>query len=181
MEIRPQLSFSEAFDSATSKIFQFTGRARRSEYWWMIGLVVLINIVLSSLFGIFSWPIVFLLYLATIPLTFRRLHDSGRSGWWWGAGMILQIAFVVAMIYDVVMASVQMASLNDYDYAFSQSDLTYLVRFAAKYSIWALIIGIYKIVMFVFMCLDSDEHANKYGESPKYIDEGEEEPIIISD
>lgn len=34
MEVIPQLSFSEAFNSATSKIFQFTGRSRRSEYWW---------------------------------------------------------------------------------------------------------------------------------------------------
>lgn len=173
MEIRPQLSFTESFNSATSKIFQFTGRARRSEYWWMIGLVVLINIVLTSLFSIFSWPIAFLLYLATIPLTFRRLHDSGKSGWWWGAGVILQIAFVMAMIYDIVMASVQAASLNDYDYSFNHSDLSYFINFVAKYSIWALIIGVYKIVMFVFMCLDSDKYANKYGESPKYVDDDE--------
>lgn len=175
MEIRPQLSFTEAFNSATSKIFQFTGRARRSEYWWIIGLVVLIDIVLTSLFSIFSWPIAFLLYLATIPLTFRRLHDSGRSGWWWGAGVILQIAFVLAMVYDVVIASVQAASLNDYDYTFNHSDLSFFITFVTKYSIWALIIGVYKIVMFVFMCLDSNQYTNKYGESPKYMNDDEVE------
>lgn len=85
----------------------------------------------------------------------------------------MQIAFVMAMIYDIVMASVQAASLNYYDYTFNHSDLSYFINFVAKYSIWALIIGVYKIVMFVFMCLDSDKYSNKYGESPKYMDDDE--------
>lgn len=76
MEVIPQLSFSEAFNNVTSKIFQFTGRSRRSEYWWTMALVYLLNIILTPFLGVF-------LSIATIPLTFRRLHDTGRSGWWW--------------------------------------------------------------------------------------------------
>jgi len=30
---------------------------------------------------------------------------------------------------------------------------------------------IYEIVMLVFFCLDSDPNANKYGESPKYVEQ----------
>ena len=61
----PTLSFSEAFNSATSKIFQFNGRARRSEYWWMMVLLLAVNVILTPFIGI-------LVDLATIPLTFRR-------------------------------------------------------------------------------------------------------------
>lgn len=155
MEVIPQLSFSEAFNSATSKIFQFTGRSRRSEYWWTMALVYLVNIFLTPFLGIF-------LYVATIPLTFRRLHDTGKSGWWWGVGAIMQVAFVVSLIYDVIMASIHSDTLQYYE-----DDLAF--KFIAKYSIWLLIIGCYKIVMLVFMCLDSNDYENEYGESPKYI------------
>lgn len=174
MRVIPQLSFSQAFNSATSRIFQFTGRSRRSEYWWMIGLVYLINLVLSSLFNVLACVVIFLLWLATIPLTFRRLHDSGRSGWWWGAGVILQMGFVFAMIYDVVAASISY-------YAWENDGVQFFIHFLAKYSIWAIIICIYKIVMLVFMCLDSEEGSNKYGESPKYVEDDEEETTYIND
>ena len=73
----PSLGFSEAVNKAASDIFKFEGRSRRSEYWWSMVIVSLVGIVLTPLFG-------FVLNLLTIPLTFRRLHDTGRSGWWWG-------------------------------------------------------------------------------------------------
>lgn len=159
MEVIPQLSFSEAFNSATSKIFQFTGRSRRSEYWWTMALVFLLNIILTPFLGVF-------LSIATIPLTFRRLHDTGRSGWWWGVGVIMQLAFIVSLIYDVFMAST-----HTYDIRGCEEDLAFTL--IAKYSIWLLVIGIYKIVLLVLLCLDSDQYENEYGESPKYIDSEE--------
>lgn len=87
----PSLSFSEALNKSTCKIFQFTGRSRRSEYWWTMLLVYLLNIVLTPFIGIF-------IDIATIPLTFRRLHDTGRSGWWWGICAILQVAFFISLL-----------------------------------------------------------------------------------
>lgn len=159
MNVIPQLSFSEAFNNATSKIFQFTGRSRRSEYWWAMALVYLASIFLTPFLGIF-------LSILTIPLTFRRLHDTGRSGWWWGIGAIIQFAFVLSLIYDVFMASTHANDLQGY-----ADDLAF--AFIAKYSIWLLIIGIYKIVLLAFMCLDSDQYENEYGASPKYIDDEE--------
>ena len=43
----PQLSLSEALKEATSKVTQFTGRARRSEYWWTYLVVFILNLLLS--------------------------------------------------------------------------------------------------------------------------------------
>ncbi len=63
------------------KAFDVKSRAPRSEFWWIIGIFLLIEIILHFTFkpmmGIFSW-------LVTIPyitLQIRRLHDINLSGW----------------------------------------------------------------------------------------------------
>lgn len=155
----PSLSFSEALNKSTCKIFQFTGRSRRSEYWWTMLLVYLLNIVLTPFIGIF-------IDIATIPLTFRRLHDTGRSGWWWGICAILQVAFFISLLYDLIMAGVNADNLHG-------NEDEFIFVFLMKYIIWAAVIVVYKIVLFVFMCLDGDVYENEYGESPKYVESDE--------
>jgi len=75
----------------------FSGRARRSEYWYFRLVNFLIMFLLLSLFGIFAamdkvsigfifYGIVMLLALATIipslAVGVRRMHDVGKSGWY---------------------------------------------------------------------------------------------------
>ncbi len=80
------------YTEVISKYAQFTGRARRSEYW-MFGLINLI-ILLSTAFigasldtsgsgaGLFIYILYFLFALIpSIAVTVRRLHDTGNSGW----------------------------------------------------------------------------------------------------
>ncbi len=153
----PSLDFLEAFKSATNKITQFQGRSRRSEYWWVMLVVYLAGLVLTPLFGIF-------LNILTIPLTFRRLHDIGKSGWWWGFGAILQTIVIFSLFGELVMLGMNIDSLHSY------SD-DFLSVFFTKYIVYVvlfLIIAIYKIGLLVFMCLDSEKCENKYGKSPKY-------------
>lgn len=74
------------------KYAQFTGRARRMEYW----MFTLFNAIIIAAF---AFLVVFLDKAGTIPMlllivycvavivpaiavAFRRLHDTGRSGWW---------------------------------------------------------------------------------------------------
>lgn len=159
------LSFSEALKESTSKIFQFTGRARRSEYWWTM-LVVWIAQVVLSFCGILS-VLSLLLGLAVIPLTFRRLHDTGKSGWWWGVGAIMKLIFVVTIVSKAVMLAVGGYSDGDFE-DMSETDAWALV---GEYLIYTVIICLYQLVMLVFCCLDSSREENKYGVSPKYADE----------
>ena len=78
------------------KYADFSGRARRQEYWMftlfnVIAMIVLSIIagILDAVFGsdgIFSLIVVGLYYLAilvpTLAVTVRRLHDTDRAGWW---------------------------------------------------------------------------------------------------
>ena len=88
----------------------FTGRARRSEYWLFFLANVIISVVIGLVFGVLGLgelgSMVSLLYgllvlLPNLGVTFRRLHDTGRSGWWL---LILLIPFIGAIVLLVFMA-----------------------------------------------------------------------------
>lgn len=153
----PTLGFGEALNAATSKIFKMKGRARRSEFWWTQLLVYILSIFLTPIGG-------FIFSLLTIALKVRRLHDVGRSGWWLAISIILDIALFIATSCIIISCIV------------SYSDTDYLDNFLSsilKYFLFFLAIAIYKLVLFIFYCMDSDPDTNSYGPSPKYIEEVE--------
>ena len=90
---QPPLSFNEAVGTCFRKYFDFTGRARGSEYWYFFLFCTVIFIVATILdINLFGIPMedygpVYLisslgLLIPSISAATRRLHDTGRSGWW---------------------------------------------------------------------------------------------------
>jgi uncharacterized membrane protein YhaH (DUF805 family) len=68
--------------------FNFSGRARRSEYWYYI-LFNIIAIAILALLVFASEELMFLLGLyiiaviiPTLAVAVRRLHDQNKSGWY---------------------------------------------------------------------------------------------------
>ena len=90
----------------------FSGRARRKEYWIfslinyiIIFFLYILQIVMieSTLWLIF--PIIFFLYavavfLPGLAVNIRRLHDIGKSGWWY---LIYHIPIIGAIWLTVLM------------------------------------------------------------------------------
>jgi uncharacterized membrane protein YhaH (DUF805 family) len=85
--------FIEAY---TKKYADFTGRARRKEYWMFYLFYMIAVVLLAFVFGFFSevnsilsniaaaLMVIFILG-SVVPLwaiTARRLHDINMSGWW---------------------------------------------------------------------------------------------------
>lgn len=65
----------------------FSGRARRSEYWFFVLFNTIAYIVLIFLGVAIRFPALGLLYIlaALIPsiaVAVRRMHDVGKSGWY---------------------------------------------------------------------------------------------------
>ncbi|MBR4650979.1 MAG: DUF805 domain-containing protein [Prevotella sp.] len=158
---KPQMSFVEAVKTCFKKYVDFTGRARRSEYWWFSVLNIILGIC-SSL--VFNWKMTvrseleaqvgeaifdqqkmdaimaqaescnntftllmlligvacLALFLPSLAVLARRLHDTGRSGWYILLGIIPIVNFIGC------------------------------------------------IVLFIFTVMDSKPEDNKYGPSPKY-------------
>lgn len=71
------------FIMALKQFSDFKGRTTRKEYWMFALIFFFINIILSFLnISIISSLVSILLFLPSISITTRRLHDTGRSGWW---------------------------------------------------------------------------------------------------
>ena len=111
------MSFSQAVSSVLlNKYATFSGRARRSEYWWWYLFVTIVFIVagiLDQAIGLTysdltvggGWiatiaGIVFL--IPNLAVAVRRLHDTGRTGWWLLIGLVPIIGFFVLLYFFVL-------------------------------------------------------------------------------
>ena len=104
------------FIDVVKKYAVFSGRARRSEYWFFILFYTILSIVLSYVdaiaglmivegVGMLSSLLALGLLLPSIGVTIRRLHDSGKSGWWLLFMMIPIIGWIVGLIFMVLGSS----------------------------------------------------------------------------
>tara|TARA_B100000809_G_C15120418_1_gene524062 strand:- start:19 stop:429 length:411 start_codon:yes stop_codon:yes gene_type:complete len=78
----------------------FNGRARRQEYWmfYLFNIIFIIGIALLSgvLANLFDTPVFMGLYMIyilgvfipSLAVAVRRLHDIGKSGWFYLIGLI---------------------------------------------------------------------------------------------
>jgi uncharacterized membrane protein YhaH (DUF805 family) len=83
----------------TQKYADFEGTATRSEFWWFI----LFIIVIDALLGIASRPLTGVFGLAMLLPYFavgvRRLHDTNRSGWWWLVGLVPFVGWIILIFF----------------------------------------------------------------------------------
>lgn len=88
------------FLDALKKYADFTGRARRKEYWMFILIYMIINIVFAVLgLELISALIGLALLVPSISIATRRLHDTGRTGWWQLIALIPVIGIIVLIVF----------------------------------------------------------------------------------
>ncbi|WP_025618281.1 DUF805 domain-containing protein [Salinispora cortesiana] len=100
------MSFGDAIRSALTQYVGFSGRARRSEYWWFYLFTVILGFAGGILNGVLETSFVSVivglaLLLPSLAVGVRRLHDTGRSGWFLLLGLIPFIGFVVLLVFFV--------------------------------------------------------------------------------
>ncbi|MDF1703989.1 MAG: DUF805 domain-containing protein [Aeromicrobium sp.] len=98
------MNLQQAVSSVLSQYATFTGRARRSEYWFWVLATVIVSFVGAIIDGIIGIQIVqTLLLLATIvpnlAVGARRLHDTGRSGWLQLIGLIPIVGWIILIVW----------------------------------------------------------------------------------
>lgn len=103
------MTFSEAVKTClVEKYATFSGRATRSEFWFfclfyflLLFFVTLLMTVINetALIG-FILALVLGLIIPSWAVSFRRLHDTGRSGWWCLLSFIPYIgSFILLIIF----------------------------------------------------------------------------------
>jgi uncharacterized membrane protein YhaH (DUF805 family) len=99
------------FIGALKKYADFTGRARRKEYWMFILIYMIINVVLGILgLEAISALVGLGLLIPSISIAARRLHDTGRSGWW----QLIVLFPVIGIIVLIVFLAQDGHDANDY-------------------------------------------------------------------
>lgn len=99
----------------------FTGRARRSEYWYFIlmNILIIVGMVLPSM-ALFSGMIgpvficilvgyVLAMVIPSLALIARRLHDVGKSGWFY----LVRFIPVVGPIWFLILMCTEGDSGNN--------------------------------------------------------------------
>lgn len=93
------------------KGLDFRGRSTRKEYWCFYLINMLIYIILNIvdiMLGVYSFEagigllsLIFILVvlIPSLAVTFRRLHDIGRSGWWFLINLIPLIGPIIFLIF----------------------------------------------------------------------------------
>jgi uncharacterized membrane protein YhaH (DUF805 family) len=97
------------------KYAEFTGRARRKEYWMFVLLVFAIYIVAAIIDGILGMggmiagaygPLMTIAALAllipSIAVGIRRLHDTNRSGWWVLIALVPIVGSIILLVFFVL-------------------------------------------------------------------------------
>lgn len=97
----------EWYLTVLKKYADFSGRARRKEYWMFVLINLLIALALGIVEGFIGSPGIvgglyaLLVLIPGIAVGVRRLHDTGRSGWWLLISLIPLIGALVLLIFLV--------------------------------------------------------------------------------
>lgn len=121
------MGFVETVKHNFSNYTTFSGRASRSQFWWWYLFVVVVGVILNIIDSIIGWGIgkseitlndqvfqnpgvgilalIFWLavFIPTLAVMARRLHDTDRSGWWilWGylLALVCCIGFIILLVF----------------------------------------------------------------------------------
>lgn len=106
-------TFSQAVARFFRKYARFSGRASRSEYWWVqlaVAAVAIFCLVIAALAGdafgrISLVPVAVFVLVCAVPswaLLVRRLHDADLSGWMCLLLLLPYIGSVLAIVFGVL-------------------------------------------------------------------------------
>lgn len=98
------MSFTEAIRICLAKYATFSGRARRSEYWWFVLFVfgggMILDLVEALLLGttdLLSSVFSLATFLPLLSAGWRRMQDSSRPGWY----ILLPLAVIAVSVLAV--------------------------------------------------------------------------------
>ena len=105
------MNFTNAISSGFTRYFDFEGRSSRSECWWWILFIYLLNYILPifetstlsiSFFTdhtIYYDSLFFIaVFIPTLAVSIRRLHDLDYTGWWMLLWFLPVVGWIILLI-----------------------------------------------------------------------------------
>jgi uncharacterized membrane protein YhaH (DUF805 family) len=108
------MSLQGAIRNGFANYVRFSGRARRSEYWFWVLFTIIVSAITSVLdslagtstssgVGLFSTIAGLALLLPGLAVFWRRMHDIGKSGLWY-LTLLIPVANIVFFVILIVWA-----------------------------------------------------------------------------
>jgi uncharacterized membrane protein YhaH (DUF805 family) len=82
------------------KYADFSGRARRKEFWMFVLINFIIGLVLSFINDYLSSLYALAVLIPGLAVSVRRLHDIGKSGWW----IFINLIPIIGWIWYILLA-----------------------------------------------------------------------------
>lgn len=98
----------EWYIKVIEKYAEFSGRARRTEYWMFTLINTVIGVILASLqqvsgiFVLLSILYGIFVFIPGIAVTIRRLHDIGKSGFWILINFVPVVGSIILFVFTLV-------------------------------------------------------------------------------
>lgn len=157
----PQLGFMDAVKICLKKYFDFKGRARRSEYWWFMLAIYIVNAIINGgLYSVMGGLIAKKQALVNegVRIAFEggdisSIEAQDPTGTIWILGILMFILFIALFIPQL---SATARRLHDVG---KSGHLQWLY----------LLCGIGGPICLILCIPDGKPEPNQYGESPKYV------------
>lgn len=179
--MKEKMTFGKAVAACFSKLFTFKGRARRSEYWYFMLFLIILQGVMMAGGEIFDTLIsigqsqggdvtikfagsymqkilLWVLYSMGLTVTVRRLHDVDCNGW-----------FVLLLyVLPIIITEIEISSLYSVDVAFDSATVSPNVMAGTLKSHLMIIffVTIALIASIIIYCKPGTEGPNSYGPDP---------------
>ena len=103
------------FILAWQRATDFSGRSRRKEYWYftLFNAIIMIFLALFAVafsedrkpatfpfFMMFTYGLV--LFVPSLAITIRRLHDIGKSGWWYFIAFVPFVGGIILFVFTLL-------------------------------------------------------------------------------
>ena len=142
------------------------GRARRAEFlWFVLFYMVTLGVMLQCLPSLYDLASL-LLFIPSISLSVRRMHDTGRSGWCIAAPLLLQIVGAGICFAGGISTIIHVIRNMDQPDLPINAIISPLLIAGLIVCGVAILAELYYFIIAMFW--DSQRGPNKYGPSPKY-------------
>ena len=95
------MTLTDAITTCLKKYATFDGTASVSEYWWFVLFSLIVNLIVGVVSDKLALVVSLALFLPSIAVACRRLHDTDRSGWLQLLGLIPIIGWIVLLVFLV--------------------------------------------------------------------------------
>ena len=105
------MNFQDAIKLCFQKYADFSGRAKRPEFWWFVLFCIVVSLLLEVVGSYISWAFSLATIVPSLAVGARRLHDMNKSGWL----QLIWLIPILGWIYMVYMM-VQEGDAGDNQY-----------------------------------------------------------------